>query len=107
MVEYHISPEIIINETDILENEAFLIEGDIYSQAISALMTKECTPEQEGIAIKMSMMVFFMQNTLLITMMDEYLDLNNFQRFDIDTTIARVISGVLLHNVSFQKFQYM
>lgn len=70
MVEHNISPEIIIEETDILENEAFLIEEDIYSQTITALMTGQVTPQMEGTAIKMSMMVFLMQNALLITMMD-------------------------------------
>lgn len=33
--------------------------------------------------------------------------MDNFQRFEIDATLLRIIGAVLLHNVSFPKFQYM
>lgn len=47
-----------IIEADVLENETFLINYDIYSLTITALMTGALSPDIESRSVKASVLVF-------------------------------------------------
>lgn len=106
MKKYNISPEIRIIEDDILQGETFLIEYSIYSMTIAALMTGWATPQMEGIAVKMCLLVFLIQTILFVGISEREWALNNFRRFEIVNTIMRVMGAILLHNISFGYFQF-